>query len=178
VIYDVELVLGLLVALPTVTSAGASFPHRNLVIFLTFSVLLVMLLGQGLTLPTVIRVLGITGDGRAEREEAKARLKSARAGMARLEQLATEDWVAPEEAESFRARYQEQAEHYWAHYDGAGLETADERIRPTLRLRRELLDAERAAILRLRNEGYIADDTLRRVQHDLDLETMLVDGSH
>jgi CPA1 family monovalent cation:H+ antiporter len=165
-------------ALPTVTGAGAAFPYRNLVIFLTFSVLLVTLLGQGLTFPRVIRALGVTGDGRAEREEAKARLKAARAGMARLEQLATEDWVAPEEADSFRARYQEQADHYRAHYDGTDLESEDERIESTLRLRRELLDAERAAIVRLRDEGYIADDILRRVQHDLDLETVQLDGHH
>jgi CPA1 family monovalent cation:H+ antiporter len=165
-------------ALPTVAGAGAAFPYRNLVIFLTFSVLLVTLLGQGLTFPRVIRALGVTGDGRAEREEAKARLKAARAGMARLEQLATEDWVVPEEADSFRARYQEQADHYRAHYDGADLESEDERIESTLRLRRELLDAERAAIVRLRDEGYIADDILRRVQHDLDLETVQLDGHH
>lgn len=164
-------------ALPTVTNAG-SFPSRNLVIFLTFSVLLVTLVGQGLTFPFVIRRLGVTGDGRAEREEAKARLKAARAAMARLEQLATEDWVDPQEVESFRARYQEQADHYRAHYEGADLESEEERIEASLRLRRELLDAERGAIVRLRDEGYIADDILRRVQRDLDLETVRLDGQH
>jgi CPA1 family monovalent cation:H+ antiporter len=165
-------------ALPTVTDAGGAFPYRSLVIFLTFSVLLVTLLGQGLTFPLVIRALGVTGDGRPEREEAKARLKAARAGMARLDQLATEDWVPSDEAESLRARYQERADHYRAHYDGADVESEDERIEASLRLRRELLDAERAAIVRLRDEGYIADDILRRVQRDLDLETVRLDGQH
>ncbi len=165
-------------ALPIATSSGAALPFRNLVIFLAFSVLLVTLLGQGLTLPLVIRALGVTGDGRAEREEAKARLKAARAGMARLEQLSSEDWVPVEEAESFRASYQERAEHYRAHYDGADLESEDERIEASLRLRRELLDAERTAIVRLRDEGYIADDILRRVQRGLDLETEQLDGQH
>jgi CPA1 family monovalent cation:H+ antiporter len=165
-------------ALPAATNAGGAFPFRNLVIFLTFSVLLVTLLGQGLTFPYVIRALRVTGDGRAEREEAKARLKAARAGMARLEQLATEDWVHPDEAESFRSHYQEQADHYRAHYEGADLESEEERIEASLRLRRELLDAERGAILRLRDEGYIADDILRRVQRDLDLETVRLDGQH
>jgi CPA1 family monovalent cation:H+ antiporter len=165
-------------ALPTVTNAGGAFPDRSLVIFLTFSVLLVTLLGQGLTFPLVIRALGVTGDGRAEREEAKARLKAARAGMARLEQLATEDWVQPDEAESWRSRYQEQADHYRAHYQGEDVESEDERIEASFRLRRELLDAERAAIVRLRDAGYIADDILRRVQRDLDLETVQLDGHH
>ncbi|HEX6507117.1 MAG TPA: hypothetical protein VF221_05740 [Chloroflexota bacterium] len=140
--------------------------------------MLVTLVGQGLTFPLVIRALGVTGDGRAEREEAKARLKAARAAMARLEQLSTEDWVQPDEAESFRARYQELADHYRAHYDGADVESEDERVEASLRLRRELLDAERSAIVRLRDEGYIADDVLRRVQRDLDLQTVRLDGSH
>lgn len=165
-------------ALPAATNAGGAFPSRNLVIFLTFSVLLVTLLGQGLTFSYLIRALGVTGDGRAEREEAKARLKAARAGMARLEQLATEDWVQSDEAEAFRARYQEQADHYRAHYEGADLESEDERIEASLRLRRELLDAQRGAIARLRDEGYIADDILRRDQRDLDLESVRLDVQH
>lgn len=165
-------------ALPTAINGGNAFPFRSLVIFLTFSVLLVTLLGQGLTFPYVIRVLGVTGDGRAEREEAKARLKAARAAMVRLEQLATEGWVQPDEVETFRARYQEQADHYRAHYDGADLASEEERIEASVRLRRELLDAERSAIVRLRDEGYIADDILRRVQRDLDLESVRLDGAH
>jgi CPA1 family monovalent cation:H+ antiporter len=165
-------------ALPTATNAGSALPFRNLVIFLTFSVLLVTLIGQGLTFPYVIRRLRVTGDGRAEREEAKARLKAARAAMARLEQLATENWVHPDEAEFFRARYQERADHYRAHYEGADLESEEERIKASLRLRRELLDAERGAIVRLRDEGYIADDILRRVQRGLDLESVQLDGQH
>lgn len=165
-------------ALPTATVAGAAFPSRDLVIFLTFTVLLVTLLGQGLTFPPVIRALHVTGDGRAEREEAKARLKAARAGMARLEQLATEDWVDSEEAESFRARYREQADHYRSHYEGADHASEEERVEASLRLRRELLDAQRGAVVRLRDEGYIADDILRRVQRDLDLETVRLDGQH
>jgi CPA1 family monovalent cation:H+ antiporter len=165
-------------ALPAATNAGGAFPSRSLVIFLTFSVLLVTLLGQGLTFPYLIRVLGVTADGRAEREEAKARLKAARAGMARLDQLAGEDWVRADAAESLRTRYQEQADHFRAHYEGVDLDSEEEQVEANRRLRRELLDAERGAVLRLRDEGYIADDILRRVQHDLDLASLRLDVQH
>jgi monovalent cation/hydrogen antiporter len=165
-------------ALPAATSHGGAFPARNLVIFLTFMVLLVTLLGQGLTFPLVIRALGVTSDGRAEREEAKARLKAARAAMARLEQLATADWVDSREIEAARARYQKQADHYRAHYEGVDIESDEERIEASRRLRRELLDAEGGAIVRLRDEGYIADDILRQIQRGLDLEAVRLEVQH
>jgi CPA1 family monovalent cation:H+ antiporter len=165
-------------ALPATTYSGAAFPDRSLVIFLTFTFLLVTLLGQGLTLPLIIRALGVTPDGKTEREEAKARLKAARAAMARLDQLVMEDWVDPDEAAAFRARYQGQADHARAHYEGADLETEEERIDASRRLRRELLEAESSAVVRLRDDGYIADDVLRRVQSGLDLQSVGLEAQH
>ncbi len=79
-------------AIPFATAAGAPFPDRDLILFLTFSVILVTLVGQGLMLPTVIRALGLAHTGHREHEaekseEYKARRQAATAAMARLDQL-------------------------------------------------------------------------------------------
>jgi CPA1 family monovalent cation:H+ antiporter len=165
-------------AIPATVSEGGAFPARDIVISLTFLVVLCTLIGQGLTFPWIIRALGVTEDDGAEREEAKARLKAARAAMVRLDQLSLEDWVDPAEVTTFRARYQEQADHYRAHFEGSDLEPEEVRIEASRRLRRELLEAEAGAIIRLRDDGYIADDVLRRVQRGLDLEVVGLDTHH
>ena len=86
-------------AIPELTDAGAPFPGRDLIIFLTFAVILVTLVLQGLTLPFVIRALRLEEDDGAAREEAKARLYAAKAALERLEELVDEDWARPATAE-------------------------------------------------------------------------------
>src|SRR3954471_4484015 len=76
-------------SIPFAIGAGQPFPDRNLVLFLTFSVILVTLVGQGLTLPALVRALGLVERGRAEerelkRREARTRVEAARAALARL----------------------------------------------------------------------------------------------
>ena len=66
-------------ALPLQTDAGDAFPGRDLILFLTFAVILATLVGQGLTLPLVIRLLGLEDDGIEDREDAKARIQAAEA---------------------------------------------------------------------------------------------------
>jgi monovalent cation/hydrogen antiporter len=78
-------------ALPLSTDAGAPFPGRDLILFLTFSVILATLVGQGLTLPLLIRALGLEDDGGEAREDAKARIRAAEAALARLAELEAED---------------------------------------------------------------------------------------
>ena len=89
-------------ALPFETDSGDPFPGRELVVFLTFTVILVTLVGQGLTLPLVIRWLGLQDDGLEEREDAKARIQAAEAALVRLEELIDEDWVREDTAERVR----------------------------------------------------------------------------
>ena len=72
---------------------AARFRQRDLIVFLTFCVILGTLVVQGLTLPMVIRVLGVEADHLDEKEEAKARIKAADAAIARLSELESEDWV-------------------------------------------------------------------------------------
>ena len=106
-------------------------PGRDLIVFLTFAVILVTLVGQGLTLPWLIRVLRLEDDGGAEREDAKARIKAAEAALARLEELAAEDWVREDTAERMRGQYRFRSNRFRARYEGVDEDGVEERSRST-----------------------------------------------
>jgi monovalent cation/hydrogen antiporter len=162
-------------ALPLETDAGAPFPGRDLILFLTFSVILVTLVGQGLTLPAVIRVLGLEDDGIEESEDAKARIHAAEAALARLEELVEEDWVRDDTAERMRGAYRFRTTRFRARLDGDDDGSVESRSQDYQRLRRELLDAERRALVELRRSGAISNDVWLRVGRDLDLEDERLD---
>jgi Na+/H+ antiporter len=157
-------------ALPRLTDAGAPFEGRNLIVFLTFSVILVTLVLQGLSLPLVIRALGLEEDERTAKEEAKARKYAAHAAIARLEKLVDEDWVNEDTAERLRGLYAFRRSRFQARLDGSDDRTLDERSAAYQRLRRELLEAERRAVVELRRTGRIDDEVMHRIERDLDLE--------
>ena len=90
------------VSLAAALALPQSVPGRDLIVFVTFCVILATLVGQGLTLPAVVRALHIEDDGGAEREDAKARIKAAEAALARLEELEQEGWVRDDTAERVR----------------------------------------------------------------------------
>ena len=164
------------VSLAAVLALPNDFPQRDLLVFVTFAVILVTLVGQGLTLPALIRLLRLEGDdGGAEREDAKARIKAAEAALARLEELGAEDWVRDDTAERIRGSYGFRRDRFLARLDGDGDNSIEERSAQFQRLRRELLDAEREAVVGLRNAGMIDDDVARRVIRDLDLEELRLD---
>jgi CPA1 family monovalent cation:H+ antiporter len=157
-------------AIPELTDAGTPFPGRDLIIFLTFSVILVTLVLQGLSLPFVIRVLRLEEDDVAAREEAKARLYAAKAALARIEELVDEDWARPETADRLRALYGFRRDRFRSRLDGTEDSSLDEQSADYQRLRRELLNAERQAVVDLRRNGRIDDEVMHRIQRDLDLE--------
>ncbi|HMA33186.1 MAG TPA: Na+/H+ antiporter [Chloroflexia bacterium] len=164
-------------ALPLLTAAGTAFPDRDLILFLTFCIILVTLVLQGLSLTPLIRLLRLKEDGGAEREEAKARLKSSRAGSARLEELAREDWLPEALLDDLRSHYAERIRHQSSTLDGTAArerQLAEEHTSAYRRAQRELLGAERQELIRLRNQGTINDEVLRAVQRDLDLEESLL----
>ena len=136
-------------ALPLETDTGAPFPGRDLILFLTFSVILATLVGQGLTLPLLIRVLGLEEDGGDEREDAKARIRGAEAAIARLEELEAEDWVRDDTAERMRGLYRFRTDRFTARFDESDDGAIESRSQDYQHLRRELLEAERNAILEL-----------------------------
>ena len=162
-------------AIPLSTDAGRSFPDRDLIIFLTFCVILGTLVLQGLSLPMLIRMLRIEPDHKEEREDAKARIRAADAALLRLEELVGEDWVRNDTAERFRGLYGFRRNRFASRFDEESDGAIEEQSQAYQRLRRELLDAERAAVTQLGREGIISGDVVNRVRRDLDLEDARLD---
>ena len=159
-------------ALPLETDAGAPLPDRDLILFITFALILVTVVGQGLTLPLLIRRLGLRQDGSEEEaEELRARVSAAHAALERLDDLAAEDWVREDTLDRARRLHQFRIRRFKARAgkieDEDGVE---ERSQAYQRLQREVLRAQRAAIVRLRNTGEISNDVMHRIQRELDLE--------
>ena len=157
-------------AIPTAIDSGAPFPQRDLIIFLTYVVILVTLVVPGLTLPAALKVLGVQEDGTLEQRESKARLLAARAAITRIEELVAEDWVREDTADRVRQMYEFRIRRFSARFDDDDDGAIDARSYDYQRLVRELLEAQRGEIIRLRNEGRINDDIMHRIERDLDLE--------
>ena len=159
-------VIALAVALALPTEAGGGpFPYRSLILFVTFGVILITLVGQGLTLPPLIRWLGLVADDRAAREEATARHAMAEAALARLD-----DWGRRGDApdgllDDLRARYRKRLRHL----DGATDDAEADLIRLVPDLLRDLKATERRKLIALRNSNAIDDAVLRVIQRELDL---------
>jgi Na+/H+ antiporter len=159
------------VSLAAALALPLDFPLRDLILFLTFSVILVTLVVQGLTLPTLIRRLRFEDDDSEEREEVQARLAATYAALDRLEELAGEDWTRDDTVErlhgmfDFRRRRLKARGGYLEDQDGT-----EDRSLAYQRLVRELLEAQRQAIVRLRNQGQISSDVMHRIERELDLE--------
>jgi CPA1 family monovalent cation:H+ antiporter len=156
------------VSLAAALALASNFPERDLIVFLTFCVILATLVVQGLTLPPLIQWLDLAEDGSAEQEEEKARQKVFQAAFARLEELAHEDWVSQEIIEDLRAHYV-QRKHKYIRLDDSDNIFA-ERIAVYQRLQRELLAAKRKTLIALRDNGIINDEVLRKIQYDIDME--------
>lgn len=156
-------------ALPETMSNGSPFPGRDLILFLTFIVILVTLVLQGLSLPPLIRWLGVEDDGSMEKEEREARLKANQAALARLNESGEDE---PAKADA-RARLRVEYEDHIRQVEGAEPDSAGTPLRlfssEYERLSHEALHIERRTIVTLRNQNVISDEVLRRVQQDIDL---------
>ena len=160
-------------AIPFETSLGP-FPQRDLVIFLTFCVLVATLIGQGGTLPLLIRWLRITDDGAGAAEERIALARTSQAALDRIEQLERDGTVAPSLAAYLRKRFQIRQREFDPVEDDAAKAAA----RATAHYRAlesGLIGAQRAALIELRDQGKIDNTVLRRIQRLLDLESEELD---
>jgi CPA1 family monovalent cation:H+ antiporter len=166
------------VSLAAALALPATFPERDLLLYLTFAVIVATLVGQGLTLPVLIRGLGVqVGVDTLGHEEAHARLAAAEAANARLDELAVEYPGHLELIDQLRARFDHESSHIWTHEDEgpAGAERltdAEQELIDHGAIRSAVLLAQREAVIRLRDDGEINDDTLRRIEQDLDLEAL------
>ena len=141
-------------AIPLTVNGGDAFPHREEIIFLTFSVILATLLLQGLSLPYLIEALGLGDvDDGTEHEENVARKRAARAALDRLEELTEEEWVREDTAERIGGMYQYRYRRFSARFaddDGESVEI-EARSEDYQRLARELLEAQRATVIEMRS---------------------------
>ena len=164
-------------ALPLTLSDGNSFPGRNYILFLTFSVILTTLVLQGLSLPLLIRKLGITYDGEADEEERRARVEANEAAIELIGKLRASGEFSTDTVDRLRAEYDERLEQLQLcaeNPDDCRGEIATPQYQ---RLQRKALRVERQTIIRLRNERVINDDALRHIQRDLDLAEARLTGS-
>jgi CPA1 family monovalent cation:H+ antiporter len=159
-------------ALPLTTDDGAPLPGRDLIQFITFALILVTVVGQGLTLPWLIRRLGVIEDGtEEEREELRARLVIARAALDRVDELEGEDWTRDGTVERVRRLYEFRQRRFKIRAgkieDEDGVEEGSLLYQ---RMMHEIYAAQRQALLELRNSRQISSEVMRRVERELDLE--------
>ncbi len=163
------------VSLAAALALPTDVPQRDLIVFVTFVVILFSLIGPVVTLPAIVRMIGIRDDGGAEREDAKARIKAAEAALARIEEIAEEGWANDDSLERARGQYRFRANRFRSRLTGDDDGGVEDRSARYQRLRRELLDAERMAVVGLRNDGLITEEVMQRVQRDIDLEDRRLD---
>jgi CPA1 family monovalent cation:H+ antiporter len=191
--------LVLALSLPLLTASGAGFPARDQIIFISFSVIFITLVVQGPTLAPFARWLRIGADEDEELEDAHARLAAAEAGLRALEDPTIASSAHPEVVRYLKQRHRQRARRWAAreaephekepddvahdhdHFTIAPSHEAaaidDSRAVEYRRVRSVMLQAEQDAILDLRNRGVIADDVMRNIQRDLDLESLLLETS-
>jgi monovalent cation/hydrogen antiporter len=163
-------------SLPLFTYTGTPFPQRDLLIFLTFCVILATLVFQSLTLPALVHLLHSEDEETVKQEENKARVEISHAALTRIEELRNEDWVDEDMAERLQEYYDYRQRRFAARVDSDAAENGDEGedyeeySAAYKRFLRELLQAQRRALVRLHREGQISDEAMRQVEYDIDLE--------
>jgi Na+/H+ antiporter len=159
------------VSLAAALALPADFPQRDLVLFLTFAVIFATLVLQGLTLPALIRRLGIHDDGSDQREELVGRRAAAEVALVKIDELAAEEWTRDDTAERMRRLYEYRRSRFAARAgetdDGDGYE---HRARKYQKMVRQVIEAQRTELVRLRNIGEISNEVMHRLERELDLE--------
>ena len=158
------------VSLAAALALPPATPQRDLIVFITFAVIFATLVLQGLTLPKLIRVLHIESDDAEQREELRARLVATQAALARIEELGAEDWTRDDTIERMTGLYDYRRRRLKAQAGKIEDDGYEDRSTAYQRLVREVLEAQRAAIVGLRNEGTISNDVMHRIERELDLE--------
>jgi monovalent cation/hydrogen antiporter len=159
--------LAVALAIPLTMNNGAPFPYRDSILFLTFSVILVTLVGQGLSLPFLIRLLGLQNTGDSEERKERAQERAARHGaieaaIGKIQQLESKGGLSRDFFHRMHARYNErlaQIKHRQSTHD---LERYDQ-------VEDILIETERARINALYRDNKLSDESRRRIEHELDL---------
>ena len=157
-------------ALPIGFGDGRPLPQRSLVIFLTFCVILSTLVLQGLSLPLVIRWLGVQ-ERHEDKHERNARLKLARAALAHLSKVAEHGSRGEKALQQVTAVYQERVEDLNDDVaDVLGWSDHREHWIATRQFRLDGLEAERRELIKLRREHQVTEELMHQIERELDLE--------
>ena len=164
-------------AIPFTIADGTPFPHRELILILTFAVIFVTLVGEGLTLPAVVRVLGLANAGRRERqaeaeEEFKVRKRAIEAAIGALDTLEESRRLPEPMVRPIRAHLHTRLRDVENRKDG------DQRHMKLAELGDEvelaLIEAERELVNSLYRAGELKDDGRRRIERELDLRNAVL----
>lgn len=158
-------------AVPHALPSGAEFPERDLILFFTFAVILITLVGQGLSLPALIRKLRVTAGHAEDYLEREARSSAAKAALTRIEAVATTERLTPDAVNAVTSAYHERLHHLGDELaDALGWSPIRQRSVESRRLRREALDAEREHLIALHRQHKLSKELLHKLEHELDLE--------
>ena len=154
---------------------GDAQAARDAIIIVTFTVILVTLVGQGLTLPLVIKAVGLGSDDDEGHEESHARQELIVEALQRIDEL-EKQWPDHKPLiDQLRTSYQHRAEHEEQLHEAPGNEAEQELVEHR-QIRREVIDAQRDALLAMRDRGAIDDDALRNIERELDLEEIRMEA--
>jgi monovalent cation/hydrogen antiporter len=162
--------LAVALALPYAVMSGDSFPHRDLILFVTFGVIIITLIGQGTMLPWVVRWLGLNRLAHEEhaneiKDELDARVSALQEVEKRFDKLISERELPDEVIELLRTRNQSRSQIL-----PDNLQDSLEQMRLSASVKKELILAEREFIYQLLRDGKITDEARRRIEYELDLE--------
>jgi CPA1 family monovalent cation:H+ antiporter len=156
-------------ALPMTFSDNRPFPERDLVIFLSFCVILATLVLQGLSLPFVVRWLGVK-EKRDDHHEHQTRLKLAHAALAHLNRVA-ENGINERALQRVTEMYEDRVRHLTDDTaETLGWSEERHRLLETRRLHREAIAAERRELIDLRRKGQIDEELVHQIEREMDLE--------
>jgi monovalent cation/hydrogen antiporter len=162
------------VSLAAALALEPGFPQRDIVLFLTFSVIFATLVIQGLTLPPLIKALGIEDDGADEREELLGRRAAVDAALEQLDELGRQEWTRDDTTERMRMMYEYRQRRFAIRAgeieDGDGIDAVENRSRRYQKMVRSVLTAQRQRLVELRNRGEISNEVMHRLERELDLE--------
>ena len=170
--------LAAIFTLPLTIEGGHPFPGRDLLLFCTYLVVVVTLVGQGLTFEPVAKALGVHADpADAALVRTQARAASVQAGLSRLDQIAEDDAVPGRSLAALRAsldgkarRYRQVLDRLESAEDPAPAATSSPEYEAALQARRAVIDAQREELLRWRDAGHLPDASLRILEGELDHE--------
>jgi monovalent cation/hydrogen antiporter len=162
------------VSLAAALALAENFPQRDIVLFLTFAVIFATLVVQGLTLPVLIKAVGVEDDGADAREELIGRRAAVEAALQRLDELGEAEWTRDDTTMRMRQMYEYRQRRFAIRAgevdDGDGIEAVETRSKRYQKMVRSVLTAQRERLVELRNRGEISNEVMHRLERELDLE--------